>query len=39
MTDWDGGNGYLESGDVMAGAPGVHEVLLELAAGRPVPAR
>ncbi|HEX4212283.1 MAG TPA: inositol monophosphatase family protein [Candidatus Dormibacteraeota bacterium] len=39
VTDWDGGDGYLESGDVMAGAPGVHEALLELAAGRPAPAR
>lgn len=35
VTDWDGGDGYLESGDVVAAAPGVHEALLELAAGRP----
>lgn len=33
VTDWEGGDGWLESGDIMAAAPGVHEVLLELAAG------
>jgi myo-inositol-1(or 4)-monophosphatase len=32
VTDWSGGSGWLESGDVMAGPPAVHEVLLELAA-------
>jgi myo-inositol-1(or 4)-monophosphatase len=31
VTDWEGGNGWLESGDILAAAPGVHEVLLELA--------
>jgi myo-inositol-1(or 4)-monophosphatase len=33
VTDWTGGPGWLESGDVVAAAPAVHEVLLELAAG------
>ena len=31
VTDWTGGDGWIESGDVLAGPPGVHEVLLELA--------
>lgn len=35
VTDWAGGDGWAESGDVLAGAPGVHEVLLELAAAAP----
>ena len=30
VTDWDGGGGFL-SGDILAGSPGVHERLLELA--------
>jgi myo-inositol-1(or 4)-monophosphatase len=33
VTDWTGGPGWLESGDVVAAAPAVHEVLLELASG------
>jgi myo-inositol-1(or 4)-monophosphatase len=33
VTDWDGGPGWLESGDILAAPPAVHEVLLELAAG------
>jgi myo-inositol-1(or 4)-monophosphatase len=35
VTDWSGGQGWLESGDVLAGPPAVHEVLLELAARPP----
>jgi len=31
VTDWEGGPGWAASGDILAGAPGVHEVLLELA--------
>ncbi len=30
VTDLDGGDGYLESGNVVAGAPGVHAELLAL---------
>jgi len=33
VSDWAGGPGWLESGDVVAAPPAVHEVLLELAAG------
>lgn len=32
VTDWSGGPGWLESGDILAAPPAVHEVLLELAA-------
>ncbi|MGH7866251.1 MAG: inositol monophosphatase family protein, partial [Candidatus Dormibacteraceae bacterium] len=32
VTDWSGGNNWLESGDILAGPPSIHEVLLELAA-------
>jgi myo-inositol-1(or 4)-monophosphatase len=32
VSDWSGGAGWLESGDVLAAAPAVHEALLELAA-------
>ena len=35
VTDWSGGPGWLESGDILAGLPAVHEVLLELAARPP----
>jgi myo-inositol-1(or 4)-monophosphatase len=35
VTDWTGGPGWLESGDVLAGTPAVHSVLLELAAQAP----
>jgi myo-inositol-1(or 4)-monophosphatase len=35
VTDWSGGPGWLESGDILAGPPAVHEVLLELAARPP----
>jgi myo-inositol-1(or 4)-monophosphatase len=30
-TDWEGGQGWPVSGDIIAAAPGVHEALLELA--------
>lgn len=33
VTDWSGGQGWLDSGDILAAPPAVHEVLLELAAG------
>ncbi len=33
VSDWTGGPGWLETGDIVAAAPAVHEVLLELAAG------
>jgi myo-inositol-1(or 4)-monophosphatase len=32
VTDWRGTDGYLESGDILAGSPAVHEALLELTA-------
>jgi myo-inositol-1(or 4)-monophosphatase len=35
VTDWSGGPGWLESGDILAGPPAVHQVLLELAARTP----
>lgn len=35
VSDWSGGNGWLESGDILAAAPAVHEVLVELAAQAP----
>ena len=31
VTDWEGGDGWPLSGDILAGAPGIQEVLLELA--------
>ena len=31
VTDWSGGDTWIESGDVLAASPAVHEVLLELA--------
>jgi len=34
VTDWEGGQGWPLSGDILAGAPGVHEALLELAGPR-----
>jgi myo-inositol-1(or 4)-monophosphatase len=33
VTDWSGGNEWLQSGDILAGPPAVHEALLELASG------
>lgn len=32
VTDWEGGDGWLESGDILAAPPAVHELLLEFAA-------
>ena len=32
VSDWAGGGGWVESGDILAGTPAVHEALLELAA-------
>jgi myo-inositol-1(or 4)-monophosphatase len=31
VSDWSGGPGWLESGDILAGPPAIHEVLVELA--------
>ena len=31
VSDWSGGEGWLTSGNILAAAPAVHEVLLELA--------
>ncbi|MGH7761655.1 MAG: inositol monophosphatase family protein [Candidatus Dormibacteraceae bacterium] len=31
VSDWSGGDGWIESGDILAAAPEVHQVLLELA--------
>jgi myo-inositol-1(or 4)-monophosphatase len=33
VSDWRGGDSWLWTGDVLAGPPAVHDVLLELAAG------
>ncbi len=35
VTDWEGGDTWIESGNILAAAPAVHEVLLELAAQSP----
>jgi myo-inositol-1(or 4)-monophosphatase len=35
VTDWEGGETWIETGNILAGAPAVHEVLLELAAKSP----
>jgi myo-inositol-1(or 4)-monophosphatase len=32
VTDWSGGDTWIETGDILAGSPAVHEALLELAA-------
>jgi len=32
VTDWQGKDGWVETGDILAGPPAIHEVLLELAA-------
>ena len=31
VSDWSGGDGWIESGDILAAAPAVHDVLLKLA--------
>jgi myo-inositol-1(or 4)-monophosphatase len=35
VSDWAGGPGWLESGDILAGPPAVHQALLELASQAP----
>ncbi|HEV3405416.1 MAG TPA: inositol monophosphatase family protein [Candidatus Dormibacteraeota bacterium] len=35
VTDWSGGDTWLESGNILAASPAVHEALLELAAETP----
>jgi myo-inositol-1(or 4)-monophosphatase len=35
VSDWEGGDGWVESGDIIAARPAVHEALLELAAKAP----
>jgi myo-inositol-1(or 4)-monophosphatase len=35
VTDWSGGDTWIESGDILAASPAVHEVLLELASQTP----
>jgi myo-inositol-1(or 4)-monophosphatase len=35
VTDWSGGPDWIETGDILAAAPAVHEVLLELAQQSP----
>jgi myo-inositol-1(or 4)-monophosphatase len=35
VSDWSGGETWIESGNILAGAPGVHEALLKLAAEPP----
>lgn len=32
VTDWEGGDTWIDTGNILAAAPAVHEVLLELAA-------
>jgi myo-inositol-1(or 4)-monophosphatase len=35
VTDWEGGDTWIETGNILAAAPKVHEVLLQLAAQTP----
>jgi myo-inositol-1(or 4)-monophosphatase len=35
VTDWEGGETWIETGNILAAAPAVHDVLLELAAQSP----
>lgn len=35
VTDWSGGDTWIETGNILAAAPAVHEALLELAAQSP----
>jgi myo-inositol-1(or 4)-monophosphatase len=35
VTDWAGGPGWLETGDILAGPPAIHQALLELAGQAP----
>ena len=34
VSDWSGGSGWLQSGDILASPPAIHEKLVELA-GQP----
>lgn len=35
VTDWSGGDTWIDTGNILAGSPAVHEALLELAAKAP----
>ena len=35
VTDWSGGDTWIETGNILAGSPAVHDALLELAAEAP----
>lgn len=35
VTDWSGGDSWIETGNILAGSPAVHEALLDLAAQAP----
>jgi myo-inositol-1(or 4)-monophosphatase len=35
VTDWSGGDTWIETGNILAAAPAVHEALLELARDSP----
>ncbi len=35
VSDWSGGDSWIETGNILAGAPAVHEALLDLAAQPP----
>ena len=35
VTDWSGGDAWVETGNILAGSPAVHEALLELASESP----
>jgi myo-inositol-1(or 4)-monophosphatase len=35
VTDWSGGDTWVETGNILAGSPAVHDALLELAAESP----
>ena len=35
VTDWEGGEDWIDTGNILAGAPAVHDVLLELASQTP----
>lgn len=35
VTDWSGGDAWIESGDILAASPAVHEALLQIAAQAP----
>jgi myo-inositol-1(or 4)-monophosphatase len=34
VTNWEGGDTWLETGNILAGSPGVHEALVEIATAR-----